>query len=195
MKVNLGNKFDQEPIPLFVPKRQPLPNTSQFYRHILRQCQRLILARPCATIILVDDLQLRLQITSELAGEFGLRVVHETTNIESNGIICCSCNWWIINQYNLPIPDQLIFPLIPLPTLESPWIAAKVEMLKHQGRDWFREFLFPETLTTLLKSLAIIRGKDVRIAILDGRMHYRSWGKLIFEALEPWVALERLLPY
>ncbi|WP_269623750.1 helicase [Prochlorococcus marinus] len=195
VKVNLGNKFDQEPTPLFVPKRQPLPNTSHFYRHIIRQCQRLILGRSHSTIILVDDLQLRLQITSELAGEFGLRVVHETTNIETNGIICCSCDWWIINQYNLPTPDQLIFPVIPLPTLESPWIAAKVEMLKHQGRDWFREFLFPETLTTLLKSIAIIRGKDVRVAILDGRMHYRSWGKLIFEALEPWVALERLLPY
>ncbi len=195
VKVKLGNKFDQEPIPLFVPKRQPLPNTSQFYRHILRQCQRLILGRTHPTIILVDDLQLRLQITSELAGEFGLRVVHETTNIETNGIICCSCDWWIINQYDLLKPDQLIFPVIPLPTLESPWIAAKVEILKHQGRDWFREFLFPETLTILLKSLAVIRGKDVRVAILDGRMHYRSWGKLIFEALEPWVPLERLLPY
>ncbi len=195
VKVNLGNKFDQEPIPLFVPKRQPLPNTSHFYRHIIRQCQRLILGRTHPTIILVDNLQLRLQITSELAGDFGLRVVHETTDIETNGIICCSCNWWIINQYNLPTPDQLIFPVIPLPTLESPWIAAKVEMLKHQGRDWFREFLFPETLTILLKSLATMRGKDIRVAILDGRMHYRSWGKQIFEALEPWVELERLLPY
>ncbi|AIQ98174.1 helicase [Prochlorococcus sp. MIT 0801] len=195
VKVNLGNKFNQEPIPLFVPKRQPLPNTSDFYSHVLRQCQRLILGRTHPTIILVDDLQLRLQITSELAGEFGLRVVHETTDIESNGIICCSCKWWIINQYNLPTPDQLIFPVIPLPTLESPWIAAKVEMLKQQGRDWFREFLFPETLAILLKSLVIIRGEHVRVAILDGRMHYRSWGKLIFEALEPWVELERLLPY
>ena len=155
----------------------------------------MILGRTHPTIVLVDDSQLRLQIASELSGEFGLRVVHETTDIQTNGIICCSCNWWIINQHNLLSPDQLIFPVIPLPTLESPWIAATVEMLKHQGRDWFREFLLPETLTTLLKSLAIIRGKDVRVAILDGRMHYRSWGKLIFEALEPWVALERLLPY
>ncbi|MBW3042784.1 helicase [Prochlorococcus marinus] len=195
LKVNLGNRLEQEPIPLFVPKRQPLPNTSQFYRYILRQCQRLILCRIHATIILVDDLQLRLQLTSELAGEFGLRVVHETTNIETNGIICCSCNWWIINQHNLPVPDQLIFPIIPLPTLESPWIAARVEMLKQQGRNWFRDFLLPETLATLLKSVAFIRGKDVRVAILDGRMRNRSWGKLIFEALEPWVILERLLPY
>jgi len=194
-KVKLGNKLDQKPIPLFVPRRQPLPNTSYFYRHIVRGCQRLILCRPHTTIILVDDLQLRLQLASELAGEFGLRVVHETTNIETNGIICCSCNWWIINQHNLPIPGQLIFPMIPFPTLESPWISARVEMLKHQGRNWFREFLLPETLTILLTSIAFVRGEDVRVAILDGRMHYRGWGKLIFEALEPWVALERLLPY
>ena len=195
VKVKLGNILDQEPIPLFVPRRQPLPNTSLFYRHIVRQCQRLILSRIHITIILVDDLQLRLQLTSELAGEFGLRVVHEATNVRTNEIICCSCNWWIINQHNLPTPDQLIFPMIPLPTLESPWIAARVEMLKNQGRNWFREFLLPETLVILLKSVAIIRGKDVRVAILDGRMHNRSWGKLIFEALEPWVNLERLLPY
>jgi len=195
VKANLGNTLDQEPISLFVPQRQPLPNTAHFYRHIIRQCQRLILGRIHTTIILVDDLQLRLQITSELAGEFGLRVVHETTNVGTNGIICCSCNWWILNQYKLPIPDQLIFPVIPLPTLESPWVAARVEMLKNQGRNWFREFLLPETLAILLKSVAFIRGEDVRVAILDGRMRYRSWGKSIFETLEPWVNLEHLLPY
>tara|TARA_B100000700_G_scaffold129809_1_gene145436 strand:- start:156 stop:1604 length:1449 start_codon:yes stop_codon:yes gene_type:complete len=195
LTVSIGNRLDQEPIPLFVPKRQPLPNTAYFYRYVLRQCQRLILGRIHITIILVDDLQFRLQLTSELAGEYGLRVVHETTNIDTNGIICCSCNWWIINQHNLPVPDQLIFPMIPLPAMESPWIAARVEMLKHQGRNWFHEFLLPETLAILLKSIAFIRGKDVRVAILDGRMRYRSWGKLIFETLQPWVNLERLLPY
>ena len=194
VNVKLGNRLDQEPISLFVPKRQPLPNTSLFYRHIRRQCQRLILGCIHITIILVDDLQLRLQLTSELAGEFGLRVVHETTDVQANGIICCSCNWWICNQHNLPTPDQLIFPMIPFPTLESPCVAARVDILKYQGRNWFREFLLPETLVILLKSVAIIRDKDVRVAILDGRMHYRSWGKFIFKALEPWVNLERLLP-
>tara|TARA_Y100001968_G_scaffold198319_1_gene181893 strand:- start:682 stop:2100 length:1419 start_codon:yes stop_codon:yes gene_type:complete len=187
VKVKLGNTLDQEPIPLFVPRRQPLPNTPPFYRYIVRECQRLILSRIQTTIILVDDLQLRLQLASELAGEFGLRVVHETTHVATNGILFCSCNWWIINRDSLPIPEQLIFPMIPLPTLESPWIAARVEILKHQGRNWFREFLLPETLSILLKSVAFVRGRDVRVAILDGRMRDRSWGKLIFDALEPWL--------
>ncbi len=195
VRVKLGNTIDQEPIPLFVPRRQPLPNTALFYRHIRRQCHRLILSNINLTIIIIDDLKLRLQLTSELAGEFGVRVMHETTNIHTNGIICCSCEWWIVNQYHMATPGQLIFPMIPLPTLELPWIAARVETLKHQGRNWFREFLLPETLAVLLKSVEMIRGKDVRVAILDGRMHNRSWGKLIFEALQPWEKLERLLPY
>ena len=195
VKLKLGNSLAQEPIPLFVPKRQPLPNTSLFYSHIKQQCQRLIVNRIHISIILIDDLKLRLQLTSELAAEFGLRVVNETTKVQANGVIFCSCNWWIINQYSLPVLDQLIFPVIPLPTLESPWIAARVEILKHQGRNWFKEFLLPETIMIILKSVANIRGKDVRVAILDGRIHNRSWGKLIFEALEPWVILERLLPY
>ncbi len=195
VRVKLGNTHDQESIPLFAPRRQPLPNTSIFYRHIVNQCKRLILSCLRITIILVDDLQLRLQLTSELAGEFGLRVVHETTSIPVNGIICCSCNWWISNQHNLPTPGQLIFPVIPFPTLESPCIAARVELLKHQGRNWFREFLLPETLVIMLKAVAMVRGQDVRVAILDGRIHCRSWGKLIFDALEPWDNLERLLPY
>ena len=195
IQVDLGNTLDQESISLYVPKRQPLPNTSQFYRYIFKQCLRLIIGRIRTTVILVDDPQIRLQLTSSLAGEFGLRVVHETIDIETNGIICCSCNWWILNQQNLPTPEQLIFPIIPFPSLEKPWITARIEMLKHQGRNWFREFLLPEALILLMKCVSIVRGKDVRVAILDGRIRYRSWGKLIFETLEPWVPLERLLPY
>ncbi len=195
VEVNLVNTFNQEPISLFVPKKQPLPNTPSYYRHLLDQCRRLILGRIGITIILIDDLQLRLQLLSELVGEFGLRVVHETTESRSNGIIFCSCDWWIMNQDQLPIPDQLIFAIIPFPTLESPLISARAQTFKEQGRDWFREFLLPETLRILLKSIAIIRGKDVRVAILDGRMRYRSWGKSIFQTLEPWIPLERLLPY
>ena len=195
VELSLGNRCDQEPLPLFVPKRQPLPNTPSFYRHLLNQCRRLVFGRLRITIILIDDLQLRLQLTSELAGEFGYRVVHENTNTQTNGIICCSCDWWIMNHDKLPVPDQLVFAMIPFPTLEMPLIAARVELLKHQGKDWFREFLLPETLSILLKSIVMIRGKDVRVAILDGRMRYRSWGKIIFRTLEPWIILEHLLPY
>jgi ATP-dependent DNA helicase DinG len=32
------------------------------------------------------------------------------------------------------------------------------------------------------------------LAVLDGRLRGREWGKRMLTALEPWVALPRLLP-
>jgi hypothetical protein len=34
-----------------------------------------------------------------------------------------------------------------------------------------------------------------RLAILDGRLRGRSWGRQVLTALEPWVGLSRLLPH
>ena len=77
----------EEPLPLYAPRRQPLPNTEVYAQHLLEQSRRLILGRTGLTIVLVDDQQLRRQLTSALAAEFGRRVVEESTAPESNGVI------------------------------------------------------------------------------------------------------------
>ena len=102
--------------------------------------------------------------------------------------------WWITFQAKLPVPEQLIIALLPISSLEYPLIAARVEALKNKGLDWFRSLLLPELLILLPKLVSPIRNNNGRIAILDGRLRSRSWGKQIFDVLEPWVPLERLLP-
>ncbi len=184
----------QEPIPLFAPRRQPLPNTEIYAEHLLDQCRRLILGRPGITVVLLDDQQLRHQLTSELAAEFGRRVVHETTAPESNGVVCCRWAWWLHHQDQLPLPEQLIVALLPLASVESPLTAARVESLKNQGRDWFRDLLLPEALSLLTPAIAPLRKNHGRLAILDGRLRGRSWGKQVLSRLEPWTPLQRLLP-
>ncbi len=192
--VTLNEPNVQEPIPLFVPSLQPLPNTEIYSSHLLDQCRRLILGLPGLTIVLLDDQQLRLQLTTELAAEFGRRVVHEQTSPESNGIICGCWDWWLHYQEQLPLPQQLIVALLPLASLESPLTAARVEAFKRQGRDWFRDLLLPEALIRIPPAVAPIRDSGGRVAILDGRLRSRSWGTQIFGALEPWTPLHRLLP-
>ncbi len=194
LQVDLGFPNYQQPISLFAPCRQPLPNTPIYAEHLLVQSRRLILCTLGLTIILLDDDQLRKRLTSELAAEFGLRVVHEEITTIPNGVICCRCSWWLNNQGYFPIPDQLIFALLPFPSLESPFIAARVDALKHQRRDWFRDLLLPEVLSVLPRLVVPLRTGNSRIAILDGRLRARSWGRDIFRALEPWNPLHRLLP-
>ncbi len=194
VKVKLGGGIFQEPIPIFAPRRQPLPNSELYADHLLVQSRRLILGRSGITIVVLDDFQLRRKLTSELAAEFGRRVVHEATSPESNGVVCCRWTWWLKHQDQLPFPEQLIVALLPLASVESPLMAARVEAFKRQGRDWFRELLLPEALSLIPPAIAPIRDSHGRIAILDGRLRSRSWGEQVFHALEPWTPLHRLLP-
>jgi len=192
--VNLDQPSLQEPISLFAPYRQPLPNNETYANHLLDQSRRLVLGRYGISVILLDDTQLRLTLASGLAAEFGRRVVHEITSPESNGVICCRWNWWLNHKDYLPIPEQVIIALLPLASLESPLISSRVEAFKRSGRDWFREFLLPEALCLLAPAVAPIRKNHGRLAILDGRIRRRDWGNEVLRTIEPWTPLHRLLP-
>ena len=154
-----------DPLPLYVPLRQPLPNSPHFGEHLLVQGRRLVLGQAGFSVILLDDDALRLHLTSGLAAEFGSRVVHQSTAPESNGVVSASWSWWLAHQQRLPLPAQVIVGLLPLATLEDPLTAAQVHQLRQQGRDWFRERLLPDGLTQLQLGVAGLRRSEI------GRAH------------------------
>lgn len=193
--VQLGDPPLADPLPLFAPLRQPLPNSPHFGQHLLEQCRRLVLGQAGLTVILLDDRALRRALTSGLAAEFGSRVVQESTAPEANGVLCCSWSWWLEQQPRLPLPCQVVVGLLPIASLEDPLTAAQVQALRRQGRDWFRERLLPDGLTRLQLAVASLRRSGGRLAILDGRLRGRSWGRQVLSALEPWLQLSRLLPH
>jgi ATP-dependent DNA helicase DinG len=153
-----------------------------------------VLGQSGLTVVLLDDEGLRLGLTSALAAEFGSRVGHELTAPESNGVLCCSWGWWLQHQQRLPLPCQLVAATLPIASLEDPLTAARVAALRSQGRDWFRELLLPEALARLQQAVAGVRRNGGRLAVLDGRLRRRGWGRQVLEALEPWVDLPRLRP-
>ena len=183
-----------DPLPLYAPLRQPLPNSPPFADHLLDHCRRLVLGQAGLTVILLDDRGLRAGLASALAAEFGSRVTEHCTAPESNGVICAAWSWWLDHQSRLPVPDQVIVALLPIASLEDPLTAARVARMRQQGRDWFRELLLPDALQRLQRGLACLRRSGGRAAVLDGRLRTRAWGRLVFRALEPTVPLTRLLP-
>ena len=89
VRVKLGDPPLQDPLPLYAPRRQPLPNTPVFPHHLLDQCRRLVLARSGLTAVLLDDMPLRQALASGLAAEFGSRVVHQCLTPADNGVVVC----------------------------------------------------------------------------------------------------------
>ncbi|MFN9485960.1 MAG: helicase, partial [Cyanobacteriota bacterium] len=125
-----------DPLPLYAPLRQPLPNSPPFADHLLDHCRRLVLGQAGLTVILLDDRGLRAGLASALAAEFGSRVTEHCTAPESNGVICAAWSWWLDHQSRLPVPDQVIVALLPIASLEDPLTAARVARMRQQGRDW-----------------------------------------------------------
>ena len=195
VRVKLGDPPLQDSLPLYAPRRQPLPNAPVFPRHLLDQCCRLVLARSGLTAVLLDDVPLRQALASGLAAEFGSRVVHECLTPADNGVLCTSWGWWQEHHHRLPLPRQLVIGSLPLLSLEDPITAARVQHWRRQGRDWFGELLLPDALATMQHVVACLRGQcGTRLAILDGRIHCRSWGKRVLDELQPWIGISQLLP-
>ena len=178
--VPLGDAQRDEALPLFAPRLQPLPNSETFAGHLLDQCRRLVLGQSGLSVVLVDDDPLRQWLTSAMAAEFGSRVDHEQTAPDSNGVICCRWSWWLDHQELLPQPCQLVVGPLPIASLEDPLTAARVEAMRRQGRDWFRELLLPEALERLQRGVAPLRrSSGGRLAVLDGRIRARTWGRQV----------------
>lgn len=210
-----------EAIQLYLPTHLPLPNTPQFQTALHQEIRHLLSygARPNRfdnrshtgldtqaepgsegfanrsgpTVILLDDLPLKGQLGAALAGEFGSRVQVEQTNLGSNGILVSGWEFWQRQRALLPPPALLIVATLPLPSLENPMVAGRVAFYKRRRQDWFRLYLFPTAVTELQRAVAPSRLQAGTIALLDTRVHYRSYGAQILEALSP-AACTRSLP-
>ena len=193
-QINLNKNTSQKIISVFAPKYQPLPNSKIYEKYILQQLKRLLIGITGPTIVQIDDKSLLIRITTELAGELGKRVTYEKSISEPNAIICCSSSWWLNNHDQIHRPKQLIIGVLPIASLSSPLTASRVEAHKKKGLDWFRKLLLPEALNIFERSIVPIRQNNGRVAILDGRLRSRSWGKEFLEILRPMAELHRLLP-
>ena len=176
-------------IHLYLPDHLPLPNTPQFQAEVLLETRRLLtfikpnLAGP--TLILADDLPLKQQLAANLAGEFGSRVQVEQGFQTPDSILVSGWEFWHRHRALYAAPGLLIIATLPLPSLENPLVAGRVAYYKRQRQDWFRLYLFPTAVSELQRAVAPLRASQGMVALLDTRVHYRSYGRQILEALSP----------
>ncbi|TVQ10445.1 MAG: ATP-dependent DNA helicase [Leptolyngbya sp. DLM2.Bin27] len=188
-------------IQLYLPSHLPLPNTPQFQGALHQEIRRLLsppqLPHPGSsqlgpTVILLDDLPLKGQLGATLAGELGSRVQVEQAEIGPNSILVSGWEFWRQHRALLPPPALLIVATLPLPSLENPMVAGRVAYHKRRRQDWFRLYLFPTAVTELQRAIAPSRQHQGMVALLDSRVHYRSYGAQILAALSPAAYLRSL---
>ncbi|MGL5078439.1 MAG: helicase C-terminal domain-containing protein [Waterburya sp.] len=194
---------------IYLPDRFPLPNTPEFQSALIEQSLLLVSLsnngsnyRDYTTrnfqegliVVIVEDSPLQGQVGSALAAEFGSRVKVEETNITDTSILICGWSFWKLHQEILPIPRLLIIATLPIPSLENPLVASRVNYYKNQRQDWFRMYLLPTALQILEQTVVPLREAHSIVALLDNRVNFRSYGKAILSALEPCARINYIDP-
>lgn len=177
-----------ELIHLYLPDDVPLPNTPQFQSRLQEEVRRLVLFNRVDTgytVVLIEDSPLRAQIGTALAAEFGSRVQVERPCGASGGILVAGWQYWKNHRKHLPPPMLLVIATLPIPSLEDPLVAGRVAYYKRNRQDWFRLYLLPTALMELQSAVAPVRDTQGMVALLDTRVHYRSYGRQILESLSP----------
>ena len=95
----------------------------------------------------------------------------------------------------MQIPEQIIIPLLPVPNMSDPINVITVSHYKKLSKDWFREFLLPELILTLERSISPLRRNSGKLIILDGRVNKRKWGRLLINNIQPSKEINYLLPF
>ena len=152
-------------------------------------------ANSVATLVLSDDIDLKNNLATELASKYGKRILLETIPSRNNDILCSSYDWWIKNSYLIQIPEQIIIPLLPIPNMSEPFNVITVSHNKKLSKDWFREFLLPEAILKLERSISPLRKNSGKLIILDGRANKRTWGRLLLQSIQPSILINDMLPF
>lgn len=186
VKFPLDRQTDQ--FQLYIPRWMPMPNTRKFQPMLVDEIQQLlhsIADRPKFVAILIGDTPLQSQVAAALAAEWGTRVRVEQTNLDATNILITGWEFWQSHQDELPTPELTIVATLPIPSLEDPLVAAKVNFYKQQKLDWFRLYLLPTGLRILHRAIDPMRISQGIVAIFDNRINQRSYGRQAIASLTP----------
>jgi ATP-dependent DNA helicase DinG len=185
--VRFGIGLNLEPLQLYVPNWMPMPNTAMFQTAFVRVSIELIhrqlMAAPGFIAIVVGDTPLRAQAAAEIAAQYGSVVQVEKLGLAESNILVTGWDFWCNHQEDLPAPKLLIIATLPIPSVEDPLVAAKVNVYKQQRQDWFRQYLLPTGMKVLRRSIATVARSAGLVAILDNRTNHRSYGTQIIATL------------
>ncbi len=193
--INFKSNFEEKKISIYVPSKQLLPNNPLFTNSILDKCKKLLLFRKGLTLVLSDDIDLKINFATELASKYGKRVLLEKIPIHNNEILCSSYDWWINNSDLIQIPEQIIITLLPIPNMSEPINLITVSHKKKLCQDWFRDFLLPQARLKLERSISPLRRNSGKLIILDGRANKRNWGRLLLQNIQPSKQINYVLPF
>ncbi|RMG91593.1 MAG: ATP-dependent DNA helicase, partial [Zetaproteobacteria bacterium] len=135
------------------------------------------------------ELRERLPWNVLIQGESGSRdAILETFREDTHSVLCGTRSFW----EGVDVPGEslslVIIDRVPFAPPNDPLLAARLRRCEEQGGRPFTDIQLPEAIATLRQGVGrLIRNEHDRgvIALLDSRLHQRSYGREIVRNLPP----------
>jgi ATP-dependent DNA helicase DinG len=133
-------------------------------------------------------LERRLRYPVLLQGDKPKRDLLRTFEAEAPAVLCGTASFW----EGVDIPGEalqlVVIDRLPFDSPRDPLLAARAERLERQGRSAFARLQLPRAILRFKQGFGrLVRSRNDRgiVAVLDGRIAHRGYGRRFIEALPP----------
>jgi ATP-dependent DNA helicase DinG len=183
---------------LYLPGRSPDPNTPGYIEFLSREIPEILSATGGRAFVLFTSYRNLEQVYTRCRNLLKFPLLKQGDKPRSSilkefrenipSVLFATSSFW----EGVDVPGEslscVIIDRLPFASPRDPLVEARMEYLQHQGKDPFYDYQVPEAVLSLKQGLGrLIRSRSDRgvMAILDGRVHSRSYGKVFLNSLPP----------
>lgn len=181
---------------LYVPEQLPVPNTPEYTRQLAEQMLPVIEAAGGRTFFLftshralreaAETLRTRLSYPLLVQGEAGRRQLLEEFRERGNAVLLGTSSFWEGIDVRGEALSCVIIDKLPFASPGDPVAAARIERIRTEGGNPFRDYQLPQAVLTLRQGAGrLIRDiEDYGVLVLaDPRLIEKSYGKVFLNSL------------
>lgn len=198
-ELTVASPFDYaEQALVYVPARMPEQKARDYYERLAGEVLALCRASRGRALVLTTSYRALEEVARRVEGELPYRVLCqgeaprerllEQFREEVDSVLIATATFW----QGVDVPGEslslLVIDKLPFAPPDDPLVAARCERISAQGGDWFAEYSVPTAILQLRQGFGrLIRSRRDRgvVAILDGRLRSRPYGRRFLAALPP----------
>jgi ATP-dependent DNA helicase DinG len=191
-------RFEERAL-LYLPKDLPLPDDPAFGAAAAERCAELIAGCEGGAFVLTTSLRSMHALFQSLAervkgrplllqGQAPKAALIERFRLEGNAVLVATLSFW----QGVDVPGAalrlVVLEKAPFPVPSDPIVAARSHALEQAGESPFARLFLPLAQLALKQGFGrLIRSESDYgvVALLDGRVHARGYGRRLLEGLPP----------
>ena len=183
---------------LYVPRKLPFPQSPGYLEALAGEVEQLLKSSRGRAFVLFTSYRNLAYVAQKLAGripwtclvqgEAPRSTLLERFRTDTHSVLLATQSFW----QGVDVPGEslsaVIIDKLPFPRPNQPLVKARSERIEREGQNAFTAYMVPSAVIALKQGLGrLIRARTDRgvLAVLDGRLIGKTYGRLFLNSLPP----------